>query len=114
MPIIPQPEITKVYLPSTDKPDIFEDNRLFIVYKKSLSINDLLNYDASASEMQNAMQLLSSIIVDWNVTNEAGEALPINPTNIGQLPSEDLKVLVSIVEEVTPSDLGIKTEEKKT
>lgn len=112
MPQLEDPKIQRIYLPSTEGRD--EPNKLYIDYREQMTISDLMVYDQSVSELENAIRMLSCIIVAWNITDKENNSLPIDPNTIGSLPAADLKALIAIVEKVTPSDLGIGPAEKKT
>lgn len=114
MPQLPAQKTTKVYLPSTDKPDIDDSQKIWIEYAEQLKIGDLLSYDDTATELENGLRILSSLIKSWNLTDESDNTLPINPINIGLLPSTDLSLLLEIVTKAMPTELGIPLEQKKT
>jgi len=53
--------------------------------KHALSMND----DGSIDMVMSADKLLSMLILEWNLDNEAGEILPITQDNIDRLEPED-------------------------
>lgn len=114
MPMIPKAPVKRLYLPSTANNER-EDERLFIDYKKGVTIGDLSFYDPSATEMEQAIMMLCRIIVAWNVTDESGAEVPINPATVKELPGQDIEALIAIVEEVVPSlEAALPKAEKKT
>lgn len=53
--------------------------------KQALTVNENGNIDMIIS----ADKLLNMIIVDWNLTDEKGEKVPVNPENIDRLQPGD-------------------------
>ena len=52
--------------------------------------------DSTTNDIERTLRALSKMMVKWNLTDEAGKALPINLENIGKLDVTDITELINV------------------
>ena len=68
---------------------------------------------ASISELSNSQaadELFKSLIVSWNLDNEAGDVVPITPENLDLLSGQDSEIIMTALTD----SLGSATEKKSS
>lgn len=103
MPHFTEPEITRLYLPSTE--DAEENDKIWVDVRSKLRLGDVI--DAVTKENPSlALATLAGIIVDWNLyevdeNKTETEKMVINSDNIRRLNMKDYYFLVNWLDEQT-------------
>lgn len=102
--------LEKIYLPSMkDRQD--ENERGWVVMDVSpQKAADMQGFTGSMTIFDMGVSMLCGRIREWNNTDANGELLPINPSNVGQMRTEDFDYLRSKVEAENPE---LTNDEKK-
>jgi len=68
-----------------------------VVLKNGLLAGDMafVYGDEMTNDVERTLRALSRMIVDWNLTDEKGNKLPVNLENIKKLPLTDVTELIS-------------------
>lgn len=69
-----------------------------IVLKDGLLAGDMtfVYGDVTLNDVERALRALSRMIVDWNLTDEDGNKLPIDLDNIKKLPLQDITEIIEM------------------
>lgn len=120
MPSLKKATTEKVFLPSTaDLPE--EADRVWFELKTILLLSDYAALaDEGATQLQQAITLLTKVIVDWNLTDadDPTKKLDITHENVdafaGQCMSDFKYLSELIAQRIAGNTQGLTTEEKKT
>lgn len=117
MPSLKKVETTRLYIPSTkDAPN--EADRIWVDVKSSLLLSDFGSL-GDGNQIDQTLDLLSKVIVDWNLTVDGSEEkLPVTKENVdafgGQYISDFSFLGEWISEHVAKNMTGLEDNEKKT
>ena len=92
MPKLRETGIKKVYLPTyEDEPN--EADRAWVEIEFPLRPSDFNKINVSGSEMMQSAAAVAIKVKNWNLTDNAGQPLPITPENIAQFDAVDFTFL---------------------
>jgi hypothetical protein len=112
MPILHMKKVPKkCELPSTANAP--ESERLWVVLDVSpLRIGDTYGFNTDMTQAQMGVSLLLQRIMEWNYTDEQGQAIPITTDTISWLAPDDVNFLRTKLDEAS-SQTGLTDEAKK-
>lgn len=111
MPQLSQATTTRLYLPSTEN----DEDKAYVDVKSKLVLGDIAEINDAESDIDKAIALLTTLVKDWNFTDEAGAVLPITRDNINKLDVADFTFLSTWANEhLDMGNKGVSNEEKKT
>jgi hypothetical protein len=99
---------TKVLLPKSKAEVLLWDEVLAGEVLGGLKFNSV-----GQVENTNLIQIVVSLIADWNFIDKDGNKLPINEDNVRKLSLSDFKVITEQIERITQGS-GVSGEEKKS
>jgi hypothetical protein len=111
MPVLGNKATRTLTLPSTEK----SEDKAIVTVKEKLLLRDLALIREGDNDLDSNINGLSTMIVDWNYTDESGQAVPITKDSLLELEVEDFSFLVSeLMDAIENTHKGADDEEKKT
>lgn len=114
MPKLPSSIVKRLYLPSTT--GAAEQDRIWVDVKTTLNVGDFLDLQDAKSDAERGLAGVAKAIVDWNITDDNDQKVPVTPDAIAQLTLSDFQFLAETINEdvLTQTKDAVSDEEKKT
>lgn len=103
----------RVYLPSTDKPGVAEEDKAWVDLKTDYTLRDLSYISSNSGDI--ILAGITCMIAGWNMTDANGQTEPIGMDTVALLDPEDFPLLSEKFAKLYSDDRGeVTSTEKKT